>query len=73
SESTRLLDVYLFLLITKIKCNKKKYGGSDAGLTLVCASLAPELQWFVREGVFCQVLDQPIPLDRLILTNVDPI
>ncbi|XP_065599249.1 pleckstrin homology domain-containing family G member 7 [Cyrtonyx montezumae] len=78
AESTRLLDVYLFLfddflLITKIKRNKKKYGGSDAGLTLVCPSIAPELQSFVREGVFCQVLDQPIPLDRLILKNVDPI
>ncbi|XP_021231458.1 pleckstrin homology domain-containing family G member 7 isoform X8 [Numida meleagris] len=78
AESTRLLDVYLFLfddflLITKIKRNKKKYGGSDTGLTLVCPSLAPELQSFVREGGFCQVLDQPIPLDRLILKNVDPI
>uniref|UniRef100_A0A8C3LND3 Pleckstrin homology and RhoGEF domain containing G7 n=1 Tax=Chrysolophus pictus TaxID=9089 RepID=A0A8C3LND3_CHRPC len=78
AESTRLLDVYLFLfddflLITKIKRNKKKYGGSDTGLTLVCPSLAPELQSVVREGGFCQVLDQPIPLDRLILKNVDPI
>ncbi|OXB62351.1 hypothetical protein ASZ78_014802 [Callipepla squamata] len=92
AESTRLLDVYLFLfddflLITKIKRNKKmadsilihfifysqKYGGSDTGLTLVCPSLSPELQSFVREGLFCQVLDQPIPLDRLILKNVDPI
>ncbi|NXJ15471.1 PKHG7 protein, partial [Odontophorus gujanensis] len=78
AESTRLLDVYLFLfddflLITKIKRNKKKYGGSDTGLTLVCPSLAPELQSLVREGVFCQVLDQPIPLDRLILKNIDPI
>ncbi|XP_072185657.1 pleckstrin homology domain-containing family G member 7 [Excalfactoria chinensis] len=78
AENTRLLDVYLFLfddflLITKIKRNKKKYGGSDTGLTLVCPSLALELQSVVREGGFCQVLDQPIPLDRLILKNVDPI
>ncbi|XP_048784938.1 pleckstrin homology domain-containing family G member 7 [Lagopus muta] len=78
AESTRLLDVYLFLFddflsITKIKRNKKKYGGSDTGLTLVCPSLAPELQSVVREGGFCQVLDQPIPLDRLILKNVDAI
>ncbi|XP_074428758.1 pleckstrin homology domain-containing family G member 7 [Larus michahellis] len=78
AESTRLLDVYLFLfddflLITKIKRNKKKYGGSDTGLIPVCPSLAPELQSFVREGGFCTVVDQPIPLDRLTLRNIDPI
>ncbi|NXW34587.1 PKHG7 protein, partial [Phaetusa simplex] len=78
AESTRLLDVYLFLfddflLITKIKRNKKKYGGSDTGLIPVCPSLAPELQSFVREGGLCTVLDQPIPLDRLTLRNIDPI
>ncbi|NWV69147.1 PKHG7 protein, partial [Malurus elegans] len=78
AESTRLLDVYLFLfndflLITKIKCNKKKYGGSDISIIPVCPSLTPELQSFIREGGFCTVLDQPIPLDRLILKNVKPI
>ncbi|NWS70585.1 PKHG7 protein, partial [Crotophaga sulcirostris] len=78
AESTRLLDVYLFLfddflLITKIKHNKKKYGGSDTSLIPVCPSLTPELQSFIREGGFCTVLDQPIPLDRLILKNMDPI
>ncbi|NWW86190.1 PKHG7 protein, partial [Rhynochetos jubatus] len=78
AESTRLLDVYLFLfndflLITKIKRNKKKYGGSDTGLIPVCPSLTPELQSFIRDGGFCMVLDQPIPLDRLILKNVDPV
>ncbi|XP_074996720.1 pleckstrin homology domain-containing family G member 7 [Calonectris borealis] len=78
AESTRLLDVYLFLfddflLITKIKRNKKKHGGSDTGLIPVCPSLTPELQSFIREGGFCTVLDQPIPLDRLILKNVDPV
>ncbi|XP_050758115.1 pleckstrin homology domain-containing family G member 7 [Gymnogyps californianus] len=78
AESTRLLDVYLFLfddflLITKIKRNKKKYGGSDTSLISVCPSLTPELQSFIREGGFCTVLDQPIPLDRLILKNVDPV
>ncbi|XP_005039972.1 PREDICTED: pleckstrin homology domain-containing family G member 7 [Ficedula albicollis] len=78
AESTRLLDVYLFLfddflLITKIKRNKKKYGGSDTSLIPVCPSLTPELQSFIREGGFCTVLDQPIPLDRLILKNVEPI
>ncbi|KAM6137441.1 LOW QUALITY PROTEIN: pleckstrin homology domain-containing family G member 7 [Pterocles gutturalis] len=78
AESTRLLDVYLllfddFLLITKIKRNKKKYGGSDTGLIPVCPSLSPELQSFIREGRCCTVLDQPIPLDRLILKNVDSV
>ncbi|XP_054242735.1 pleckstrin homology domain-containing family G member 7 [Indicator indicator] len=78
AESTRLLDVYLFLfddflLITKIKRSKKKSGGSDAGLLPVCPSLPPELQSLRREGGFCTVLDQPIPLDRLILKNVDPV
>ncbi|KAM6144525.1 pleckstrin homology domain-containing family G member 7 [Phoenicopterus ruber ruber] len=78
AESTRLLDVYLFLfddflLITKIKRNRKKYGGSDTGLVPVCPSLTPELQSFIREGGFCTVLDQPIPLDRLMLKNVDPV
>ncbi|KAM6304405.1 pleckstrin homology domain-containing family G member 7 [Podargus strigoides] len=78
AESTRLLDVYLFLfddflLITKIKRNKKKYGGSDTSLIPVCPSLTPELQSFIREGGFCTVLDQPIPLDRLMLKNIDPV
>ncbi|XP_059703906.1 pleckstrin homology domain-containing family G member 7 [Haemorhous mexicanus] len=78
ADSTRLLDVYLFLfddflLITKIKRNKKKYGGSDTSLIPVCPSLTPELQSFIREGGFCTVLDQPIPLDRLILKNVEPV
>ncbi|NXK80550.1 PKHG7 protein, partial [Amazona guildingii] len=78
AESTRLLDIYLFLfndflLITKIKHHKKKYGGSDTNLMPLCPSLTPELQSFIREGGFCTVLDQPIPLDRLILKNVDPI
>ncbi|KAK2544311.1 Plekhg7 [Columba livia] len=78
AENIRLLDVYLFLfddllLITKMKRNKKKYGGSDTGLVPVCPCLTPELQSFIREGGFCTVLDQPIPLDRLILKNVDPV
>ncbi|NXP71138.1 PKHG7 protein, partial [Ramphastos sulfuratus] len=78
AESTRLLDVYLFLfddflLITKIKRNKKKCGGSDTAFLPACASLPPELQPLRREGASCTVLDQPIPLDRLILRNVDPV
>ncbi|XP_014377006.1 pleckstrin homology domain-containing family G member 7 isoform X2 [Alligator sinensis] len=77
AESTRFLDVYLFLfddflLITKMKRNKKKYGGSDTGLIPVCPSLTLELQLFIKEGGFCIVLDQPIPLDRLVLKNIDP-
>ncbi|NWV80200.1 PKHG7 protein, partial [Dasyornis broadbenti] len=65
AESTRLLDVYLFLfdeflLITKIKHNllinfifySQKYGGSDTSVIPVCPSLTPELQTFIREGGF---------------------
>ncbi|KGL75871.1 Pleckstrin homology domain-containing family G member 7, partial [Tinamus guttatus] len=78
AESTRLLDVYLFLfddflLITKIKRNKKKHGASDTSSIPACPSLTLELQLLVREGGFCTVLDQPIPLDRLFLRNVDPL
>ncbi|XP_030404427.1 pleckstrin homology domain-containing family G member 7 isoform X4 [Gopherus evgoodei] len=77
AESTRILDVYLFLfndflLITKTKHNKKKYGGSDGGLIPVCPSFSPELQSLVKDGGSCTVLDQPIPLDRLTLKNIDP-
>lgn len=50
----------------------QKYGGSDTGLIPVCPSLTLELQLFIKEGGFCIVLDQPIPLDRLVLKNIDP-
>ncbi|CAM5084456.1 unnamed protein product [Eretmochelys imbricata] len=78
AESTRILDVYLFLfsdflLITKTKRNKKKYGGSDVSLIPVCPSFSPELQSLVKDGGSCTVLDQPIPLDRLTLKNIDPL
>ncbi|NXA36803.1 PKHG7 protein, partial [Eudromia elegans] len=78
AESARLVDVYLFLfddflLITKIKRNKKKHGGWDTSSVPACPSLARELQSLVRDGGICTVLDQPIPLDRLILRNVDPL
>nr|XP_025044438.1 pleckstrin homology domain-containing family G member 7 [Pelodiscus sinensis] len=77
AESTRILDVYLFLfndflLITKTKRNKKKYGGSDTGLIPVCPSFSPELQSLIKDGGSCTVLDQPIPLDRLTLKTIDP-
>ncbi|XP_037701104.1 pleckstrin homology domain-containing family G member 7 isoform X2 [Choloepus didactylus] len=76
AESTRFLDVYLFLfddflLVTKTKRNKKKLGGSDTGL--MCPSLTPELQTVIKEGGSCTVLDQPIPLDRLVVKNIDPL
>ncbi|XP_044535102.1 pleckstrin homology domain-containing family G member 7 [Gracilinanus agilis] len=75
AESTRFLDVYLFLfddflLITKTKHSKKKLGGSDTGL--VCPTLTPELQAMIKEGGSCTVLDQPIPLDRLVVKSIDP-
>ncbi|KAM5287895.1 pleckstrin homology domain-containing family G member 7 [Ctenodactylus gundi] len=76
AESTRFLDVYLFLfddflLVTKTKRNKKKLGGSDTGL--LCPSLTPELQTIIKEGGSCTVLDQPIPLDRLVVKGIDPL
>uniref|UniRef100_A0AAA9S0S9 Pleckstrin homology and RhoGEF domain containing G7 n=1 Tax=Bos taurus TaxID=9913 RepID=A0AAA9S0S9_BOVIN len=76
AESTRFLDVYLFLfddflLVTKTKRNKKKLGGSDPGL--MCPSLTAELQTVIREGGSCTVIDQPIPLDRLLVRGLDPL
>lgn len=60
-------------LLTNFIFYSQKYGGSDTSLIPVCPSLSPELQSSIREGGFCTVLDQPIPLDRLILKNVEPI
>ncbi|XP_044797770.1 pleckstrin homology domain-containing family G member 7 isoform X3 [Bubalus bubalis] len=76
AESTRFLDVYLFLfddflLVTKTKRNKKKLGGSDPGL--MCPSLTAELQTVIKEGGSCTVIDQPIPLDRLVVRGLDPL
>ncbi|XP_074181392.1 pleckstrin homology domain-containing family G member 7 isoform X2 [Rhinolophus sinicus] len=76
AESTRFLDVYLFLfddflLVTKTKRNKKKGGGSDT--TYMCPSLTAELQTVIKEGGSCTVLDQPIPLDRLVVKSIDPL
>ncbi|KAF7468685.1 Hypothetical predicted protein [Marmota monax] len=75
-QSTRFLDVYLFLfddflLITKTKRSKKKLGSADTGL--ICPSLTPELQTVIKEGGSCIVLDQPIPLDRLVVKSIDPL
>ncbi|XP_075065494.1 pleckstrin homology domain-containing family G member 7 [Mixophyes fleayi] len=74
TESTYLLDVYLllfddFLLITKIKRNKRKSSNFDVGT--MYPSLHPELQSVVKEGGYCKVLDQPIPLDRLSIKSID--
>ncbi|KAM4036487.1 pleckstrin homology domain-containing family G member 7 isoform 1-T2 [Anomaloglossus baeobatrachus] len=74
SESTRLLDVYLllfddFLLITKIKRNKRKSSNIEA--STMYPSLHPELQSIIKEGGYCKVLDQPIPLDRLTIKGID--
>ncbi|KAM8974137.1 pleckstrin homology domain-containing family G member 7 isoform 2-T2 [Pelodytes ibericus] len=74
TESTRPLDVYLFLfddflLITKIKRNKRK--STNLEMNLMYTSLHPELQSVIKDGGCCKVLDQPIPLDRLILKSID--
>ncbi|KAE8615348.1 hypothetical protein XENTR_v10008487 [Xenopus tropicalis] len=73
TESTRLLDVYLFLfddflLITKIKRNKRKSTNLEVN-QYPC--LHPELQMVTKEGGYCKVVDQPIALDRLSLKTVD--
>ncbi|XP_043943588.1 pleckstrin homology domain-containing family G member 7 [Protopterus annectens] len=73
-DNAKLLDVYLFLfddflLVTKIKYNKKKSGNVEPGL--MCPLVSPELQSLVKDGGSCIVLDQPIPLDRLVLKNID--
>lgn len=37
----------------------------------MCPSLTPELQTVIKEGGSCKVLDQPIPLDRLVVKSID--
>lgn len=49
----------------------QKLGGSDPGL--MCPSLTAELQTVIREGGSCTVIDQPIPLDRLLVRGLDPL
>ncbi|XP_025027441.1 pleckstrin homology domain-containing family G member 7 [Python bivittatus] len=73
AESMRFTDVYLFLfddllLITKPNRYKKK---SDLSLTPVCSFFTLELQSLLEEGGNCTVLDQPIPLDRMMVKNID--
>ncbi|KAM6960952.1 pleckstrin homology domain-containing family G member 7 [Aplochiton taeniatus] len=74
TEGAKLHDVYLFLfdeflLITKIKRNKKRSIGPEPN------PLRPpqnqELDQLLKEGYTFRVLDQPVSLDRLQLKNID--
>ncbi|XP_069764274.1 pleckstrin homology domain-containing family G member 7 isoform X2 [Narcine bancroftii] len=74
AEATKFVDVHLFLfddllLLTKIKNAKKKAAALDTGFSSSSSSV--ELQAMGRDGVVCCVLEQPIPLDRVTLKNVD--
>ncbi|XP_026549517.1 pleckstrin homology domain-containing family G member 7 isoform X1 [Notechis scutatus] len=73
AESMRFTDVYLFLfddllLITKPNRYKKKF---DLSLTPACSFFSLELQSLLEEGGNCIVLGQPIPLDRMMVKNID--
>lgn len=68
-ENTKMVDVYLFLfdeflLITKIKKNKKRSAAPEQAQTL-------ELDQLLQEGCTFTVVDQPVSLDRLQLKNID--
>lgn len=74
TENTKLIDVYLllfdeFLLITKIKRNKKRSTGPDQNPLRLPQN--QELDHLLKEGSTFTVLDQPISLDRLQLKNID--
>ncbi|KAL2093443.1 hypothetical protein ACEWY4_010755 [Coilia grayii] len=73
-ENAKLHEVFLFLfdeflLVTKLKRNKKKAAGVDQ------VQLRPgpgqELEQLLQDGCTFTVLDQPLSLDRLQLKNVD--
>ncbi|KAK0152309.1 Pleckstrin y domain-containing family G member 7 [Merluccius polli] len=69
TENTKTFDVYLFLfdeflLITKIKRNKKRSAAPEQAQTL-------ELDQLLKEGCTFTVVDQPVSLDRLQLKNID--
>uniref|UniRef100_A0A3Q1FDP6 Pleckstrin homology domain containing, family G (with RhoGef domain) member 7 n=1 Tax=Acanthochromis polyacanthus TaxID=80966 RepID=A0A3Q1FDP6_9TELE len=69
TENTKLIDVYLFLfdeflLITKIKRNKKVLIDTQPLQNL-------ELDQLLKEGCTFTVIDQPVSLDRLQLKNID--
>lgn len=72
--NAKLHDVYLFLfdeflLITKIKRNKKRSIGPDQSPHRPAQN--QELDQLLKEGCTFTVLDQPVSLDRLQLKNVD--
>ncbi|XP_029951554.1 pleckstrin homology domain-containing family G member 7 [Salarias fasciatus] len=74
TENTKLIDVYLFLfdeflLITKIKRNKKKSVGPEQNPLRLQQNL--ELDQLLKDGCVFTVLDQPVSLDRLQLRNID--
>ncbi|XP_071358859.1 pleckstrin homology domain-containing family G member 7 [Trachinotus anak] len=74
TENTKLIDVYLFLfdeflLITKIKRNKKKSISPEQNSLRLPQNL--ELDQLLKEGCTFTVLDQPVSLDRLQLKNID--
>ncbi|XP_053174833.1 pleckstrin homology domain-containing family G member 7 [Scomber japonicus] len=73
-ENTKMIDVYLFLfdeflLITKIKRNKKRSIGPEQNPLKMPQHL--ELDQLLKEGCTFTVLDQPVSLDRLQLKNID--
>lgn len=74
TENTKLIDVYLFLfdeflLITKIKRNKKRSIGPEQNPLRGPQNL--ELDQLMKEGCTFTVVDQPVSLDRLQLKNID--
>ncbi|XP_078139291.1 pleckstrin homology domain-containing family G member 7 isoform X3 [Centroberyx gerrardi] len=74
TENTKLIDVCLFLfdeflLITKIKRNKKRSTGPEQNPLRLPQNL--ELDQLLKEGCTFTVLDQPFSLDRLQLKNID--
>ncbi|XP_075998333.1 pleckstrin homology domain-containing family G member 7 isoform X2 [Genypterus blacodes] len=76
TENAKLVDVYLFLfdeflLITKIKRNKKRSIGPDQNPLRLPQNL--ELDQLLKERCTFTVLDQPVSLDRLQLKNIDQI
>lgn len=74
SENTKLIDVYLFLfdeflLITKIKRNKKRSVGPEQNPLRLPQN--QELEQLLKDGCTFTVVDQPVSLDRLQLKNID--
>ncbi|XP_029010721.1 pleckstrin homology domain-containing family G member 7 isoform X2 [Betta splendens] len=76
TENAKLIDVFLFLfdeflLITKIKRNKKRSIGPEQNSLRLPQKLDLELDQLLKEGCTFTVLDQPVSLDRLQLKNID--